>query len=132
MDYNQNARDRTIASAYSVRPRPGAPVSAPMEWDELGEDEPESFSVLTMPARFAELGDVHADMDEHRFSLDALLELAAQDERDHGLGDLPYPPEYPKMPGEPRRVQPSRARGRGPGGSAEPADPPGPAGPTGP
>jgi hypothetical protein len=63
-----------------------------------------------MPARFAELGDVHADMDEHRFSLDALLELARRDEHDHGLGDLPYPPEYPKMPGEPKRVQPSRAK----------------------
>jgi hypothetical protein len=63
-----------------------------------------------MPARFAELGDVHADMDDHRYSLETLLDLARRDEHDHGLGDLPYPPEYPKMPGEPRRVQPSRAR----------------------
>ncbi|NUP16523.1 MAG: DNA polymerase domain-containing protein [Streptomyces sp.] len=110
VDYNQTARDRTIASAYSVRPRPHAPVSAPLTWDEVGSAHPQDFDIATMPARFAELGDVHADMDDHRFSLDALLELANKDERDHGLGDLPYPPEYPKMPGEPKRVQPSRAR----------------------
>ncbi|ULR54750.1 non-homologous end-joining DNA ligase [Streptomyces deccanensis] len=110
VDYNQTARDRTIASAYSVRPRPYAPVSAPLTWDEVGVAVPRDFDLGTMPGRFAEVGDVHADMDEHAFSLEALLELAARDEHDHGLGDLPYPPEYPKMPGEPKRVQPSRAK----------------------
>ncbi|MFJ4930845.1 non-homologous end-joining DNA ligase [Streptomyces sp. NPDC088736] len=110
VDYNQTARDRTIASAYSVRPRPHAPVSAPLRWEEVAEARPRDFDLVTMPRRFAELGDVHADMDDHAFSLEALLELAARDEHDHGLGDLPYPPEYPKMPGEPKRVQPSRAR----------------------
>src|SRR5690348_3738150 len=109
-DYNQTARDRTIASVYSVRPRPHAPVSAPLRWDEVGVAHPQDFDIATMPARFAELGDVHADMDDRRFSLEALLELARRDEHDHGLGDLPYPPEYPKMPGEPKRVQPSRAK----------------------
>ncbi|MGW0906011.1 non-homologous end-joining DNA ligase [Streptomyces sp. NPDC002853] len=110
VDYNQAARDRTIASAYSVRPRPNAPVSAPLRWDEVDDAVPEDFDIGTMPERFAEVGDVHADMEKHAFTLDALLELAAKDERDHGRGDLPYPPEYPKMPGEPKRVQPSRAR----------------------
>ncbi|MWA14921.1 non-homologous end-joining DNA ligase [Streptomyces sp. BA2] len=110
VDYNQTARDRTIASAYSVRPRPNAPVSAPLRWDEVDDAVPEDFDIGTMPERFAQVGDVHADMEEHAFSLESLLELAARDERDHGLGDLPYPPEYPKMPGEPKRVQPSRAR----------------------
>ncbi|MGW6054630.1 non-homologous end-joining DNA ligase [Streptomyces sp. NPDC055189] len=110
VDYNQTARDRTIASAYSVRPRPHAPVSAPLRWDEVDDAVPEDFDIATMPERFARLGDVHADMEKHAFSLDALLELAARDERDHGMGDLPYPPEYPKMPGEPKRVQPSRAK----------------------
>ncbi|UUU29284.1 non-homologous end-joining DNA ligase [Streptomyces sp. CA-210063] len=110
VDYNQTARDRTIASAYSVRPRPHAPVSAPLTWDEVGVAVPGDFDLATMPSRFAEVGDVHADMDDHAFSLEALLELAARDEHDHGLADLPYPPEYPKMPGEPKRVQPSRAK----------------------
>ncbi|MEV8314272.1 non-homologous end-joining DNA ligase [Streptomyces sp. NPDC059900] len=110
VDYNQTARDRTIASAYSVRPRPNAPVSAPLRWDEVDDAVPEDFDIATMPERFAEVGDVHADMEQHAFSLEPLLDLAARDERDHGLGDLPYPPEYPKMPGEPKRVQPSRAR----------------------
>ncbi|MYW62759.1 ATP-dependent DNA ligase [Streptomyces sp. SID8379] len=110
VDYNQTARDRTIASAYSVRARPHAPVSAPLTWDELGDALPRDFDIVSMPKRYAELGDVHADMDAERYSLDALLELADRDEKDRGLGDLPYPPEYPKMPGEPKRVQPSRAR----------------------
>ncbi|MFF2848658.1 non-homologous end-joining DNA ligase [Streptomyces sp. NPDC058001] len=110
VDYNQTARDRTIASAYSVRPRPHAPVSAPLLWDEVDDAVPEDFDIATMPVRYRDVGDVHADMDAHRFSLDSLLELARRDEHDHGLGDLPYPPEYPKMPGEPKRVQPSRAR----------------------
>ncbi|MEU9618762.1 MULTISPECIES: non-homologous end-joining DNA ligase [unclassified Streptomyces] len=110
VDYNQTARDRTIASAYSVRPFPHAPVSAPLRWEEIDDAEPRDFDIRTMPKRCAEAGDVHADMDEHAFRLDGLLELADRDEREHGLGDLPYPPEYPKMPGEPKRVQPSRAR----------------------
>ncbi|MFF1708461.1 non-homologous end-joining DNA ligase [Streptomyces sp. NPDC058268] len=110
VDYNQTARDRTIASAYSVRPRPHAPVSAPLRWDEVDDAVPEDFDIGTMPERYAQVGDVHADMEKHAFSLEALLELAERDERDHGLGNLPYPPEYPKMPGEPKRVQPSRAK----------------------
>jgi DNA primase len=112
VDYNQMARDRTMASAYSVRANPRATVSAPLRWDELEEVHPDDFDVLTMPQRYAELGDVHAEMDleRHRCRLESVLELAARDEREHGLGDLPYPPEHPKMPGEPKRVQPSRAR----------------------
>ncbi|MFF8807365.1 non-homologous end-joining DNA ligase [Streptomyces omiyaensis] len=115
VDYNQAARDRTIASAYSVRPRPHAPVSAPLRWDEIDDAVPRDFDIRTMPARYAALGDVHADMDDERFDLEPLLELSRRDEADHGLGDLPYPPDYPKMPGEPKRVQPSRAR-KGEGG----------------
>jgi DNA ligase D len=111
VDYNQNARDRTIASAYSIRPKPGAPVSAPLEWDELSEVAPEQFTVATMPARFAELGDRHAAIDEVAHSLQPLLELYESDTAG-GRGDLPYPPDYPKMPGEPKRVQPSRDRDR--------------------
>ncbi|MFD7496026.1 non-homologous end-joining DNA ligase [Streptomyces sp. NPDC059832] len=110
VDFNQTARDRTIASAYSVRPRPYAPVSAPLRWEELDDAEPRDFDIRTMPKRYADVGDVHADMDDHAFRLDGLLELADRDERERGLGDMPYPPEYPKMPGEPKRVQPSRAR----------------------
>ncbi|MEV4437244.1 non-homologous end-joining DNA ligase [Streptomyces sp. NPDC049585] len=110
VDYNQTARDRTIASAYSVRPRPHAPVSAPLRWEELERAVPEDFDLATMPARFAEAGDVHAGMDDRPCDLEAALDLAARDEREHGLGDLPYPPEHPKMKGEPKRVQPSRAR----------------------
>ncbi|MFC5914165.1 non-homologous end-joining DNA ligase [Streptomyces pulveraceus] len=110
VDFNQTARDRTIASAYSVRPRPYAPVSAPLRWEEIDDAEPRDFDIRTMPKRYADVGDLHADMDDHAFRLDGLLELADRDERERGLGDLPYPPEYPKMPGEPKRVQPSRAR----------------------
>ncbi|WP_448062033.1 non-homologous end-joining DNA ligase [Cellulomonas hominis] len=113
VDYNQMARDRTIASAYSVRANPRATVSAPLLWDEVPEVRPHDFDVTTMPARFAEVGDLFAPLSATApaaGSLDSLLELAARDERDHGLGDLPYPPEYPKMPGEPKRVQPSRAK----------------------
>ncbi|MDG4860126.1 non-homologous end-joining DNA ligase [Streptomyces sp. T-3] len=110
VDYNQTARDRTMASAYSVRPQPHAPVSAPLLWSELDSAVPEDFDLGTMPGRYAEVGDVHADMEGEAFSLEALLELADRDEQDRGLGDLPYPPEYPKMPGEPKRVQPSRAK----------------------
>jgi DNA primase len=111
IDYNQNARDRTIASAYSVRPKPGAPVSAPLDWDELPEVAPEDFTVATMPTRFAQLGDRHAAIDDRAHSLQPLLELYETDVAS-GLGDMPYPPDYPKMPGEPKRVQPSRDRDR--------------------
>jgi DNA ligase D len=107
VDYNQNARDRTIASAYSIRPKPGAPVSAPLTWDELGECRPEDFTVASMPARFAEVGDRHAAIDDKSHSLEPLLEMYERDEAE-GEGDMPYPPDYPKMPGEPKRVQPSR------------------------
>ncbi|UGY90542.1 non-homologous end-joining DNA ligase [Streptomyces gobiensis] len=110
VDYNQTARDRTIAAAYSVRPRPHAPVSAPLRWEELDDARPEDFDLATMPARYAEVGDVHADMDQHAYRLDAVLDMASRDERDHGFEDLPYPPEHPKMKGEPKRVQPSRAK----------------------
>ncbi|MFC4496007.1 non-homologous end-joining DNA ligase [Streptomyces ovatisporus] len=110
VDYNQTARDRTIASAYSVRPNARATVSAPLRWEELADAHPDDFTVGTMPARYAEVGDVHAGMDEHPCRLDAALELAARDEHEHGLGDLPYPPEHPKVKGEPKRVQPSRAK----------------------
>jgi DNA ligase D len=108
LDYNQNARDRTIASAYSIRPKPGAPVSAPVTWDELPGVQPEDFTVATMPARFAEVGDLHAAIDDVHHSLQPLLDLYAE----QGGDDMPYPPEYPKMPGEPKRVQPSRDRDR--------------------
>ncbi|MGY2066616.1 DNA polymerase domain-containing protein [Blastococcus sp. SYSU DS0619] len=110
VDYNQMARDRTIASAYSIRPKPHAPVSAPVDWDELPDVHPTDFDVLTMPARFAKVGDRHAGLAEHAFGIEPLLELAERQAADDGLGDLPYPPDYPKMPGEPMRVQPSRAR----------------------
>jgi DNA ligase D len=109
VDYNQNARDRTIASAYSLRPLKGAPVSTPVEWDELPEVEPRAFTLHTVPARFAERGDLHAEIDDVAHSLQPLLDIYQRDE-DAGLGDMPYPPDYPKMPGEPKRVQPSRAR----------------------
>jgi DNA ligase D len=111
VDYNQNARDRTIASAYSVRPKPGAPVSAPLTWDELPDVAPEDFTVATMPARFAEVGDRHAAINETNHSLQPLLDMYEHDEAE-GDGDMPYPPDYPKMPGEPKRVQPSRDRDR--------------------
>ena len=110
VDYNQNARDRTIASAYSLRPKPGAPVSTPVEWDELPEiRDPFDFNLLTVPARFAERGDLHERIDDAHHSLQPLLDMYERDEAE-GAGDMPYPPEYPKMPGEPKRVQPSRAR----------------------
>ena len=112
IDYNQMARDRTIASAYSIRPKPHAPVSAPLDWDELADVSPFDFDVRTMPARFAAVGDKHAGLADHAFDITPLLELADKQATDAGLGDLPYPPDYPKMPGEPKRVQPSRDRDR--------------------
>jgi DNA ligase D-like protein (predicted polymerase) len=109
VDYNQNAKDRTVASAYSVRPTPDARVSAPFRWDELDGIEPREFTLATMPARFAAAGDPHAAIDDHADSLEALLERSARHEAE-GLGDAPWPPHYEKKRGEPKRVQPSRAR----------------------
>ena len=109
LDYNQNAKDRTTASAYSVRPLPDARVSAPLDWDEVESCEPADFTVFTMPARFAAIGDRHAAMNEDAGSLDVLLEMAARDERE-GLGDAPWPPHFRKMEGEAPRVAPSRAK----------------------
>jgi bifunctional non-homologous end joining protein LigD len=112
LDYNQNAKDRTVAGAYSVRPRPDARVSAPVTWEELFECRPEEFTLRTMPARFAAIGDRHAGIDRSPCSLEALLELSARQEA-AGLGDAPWPPHYAKQAGEPPRVQPSR-RKKGP------------------
>jgi len=111
IDYNQNARDRTIASAYSIRPRPGATVSAPLAWEELAGVAPEDFTVATMPVRFVQVGDPHAAINDRTHSLEPLLELYGADLA-RGERDMPYPPDYPKMPGEPKRVQPSRDRDR--------------------
>jgi len=102
--------DRTIAAAYSVRGRPHGPVSAPVTWAELPDVEIDDFTIATMPARFARLGDVHAGIDDAVWSIEPLLDWAERDERDHGLGDAPYPPNFPKQDGEPLRVQPSRAK----------------------
>src|SRR5271169_33286 len=109
IDYNQNARDRTVASAYSVRAVPDARVSCPLEWDEVPDVEPADLRLQTVPSRLRELGDPSASIDEHPGRLDGLLELAARDERE-GLGDAPWPPHFRKQKGEPARVQPSRAR----------------------
>ncbi|HEY6029461.1 MAG TPA: non-homologous end-joining DNA ligase [Gaiellaceae bacterium] len=109
IDYNQNARDRTIASAYSVRARPDGTVSAPVTWDELPDVETEDFTIATMPARFAERGDVQAGIDDSLCDLRVLLEWVEREEAS-GVGEAPYPPNFPKMPGEPPRVQRSRAK----------------------
>ena len=109
LDYNQNAKDRTTASAYSVRPLQDARVSAPLGWDEVEACDPADFTVFTMPARFAEVGDRHAGMNAAAGSLDGLLEMAARDEAE-GLGDAPWPPHFRKMEGEAPRVAPSRAK----------------------
>ncbi len=109
VDYNQNAKDRTVASAYSVRPKPDARVSAPLEWAEVPDCDPADFTLVTMPKRFAALGDRHAAIDAAPGSLDALLELSERHERE-GQGDAPWPPHYRKQRGEPPRVQPSKAR----------------------
>jgi hypothetical protein len=109
IDYNQNAKDRTVASACSVRPTPDARVSAPLGWDEVPSAEPADFTLASMPARFAALGDPHAAIDEHADSIEPLLELSARHERE-GLGDAPWPPHYRKQRGEPLRVRPSKRR----------------------
>ncbi|HEX3939931.1 MAG TPA: DNA polymerase domain-containing protein [Acidobacteriaceae bacterium] len=109
LDYNQNAKDRTTASAYSVRPVPDARVSTPLLWAEVGECDPGDFTVLTVPSRFAAIGDPHAGMDSHAGSLEKLLDLAAKDDA-AGLGDAPWPPHFRKAEGEAARVAPSRAK----------------------
>jgi DNA ligase D-like protein (predicted polymerase) len=109
LDYNQNAKDRTTCSAYSVRPVPDARVSTPLTWNEVLDCDPADFTVFTVPARFAELGDPHAGIDNAAGSLEKLLELAAKDESE-GLGDAPWPPHFRKMEGEGSRVAPSRAK----------------------
>jgi DNA ligase D-like protein (predicted polymerase) len=112
LDYNQNAKDRTTCSAYSVRPLPDARVSAPLRWEEVPDCDPADFTVLTMPARFRAIGDPHAGMDDAAGSLEPLLALAESDEA-AGLGDAPWPPHFQKMEGEGPRVAPSRARRAG-------------------
>jgi bifunctional non-homologous end joining protein LigD len=109
LDYNQNAKDRTVAAAYSVRPKPDARVSAPLSWDEIDACEPGDFTLATMPDRFKRLGDPHATMEQRACTLDALLDLSARHARE-GLGDAPWPPHYRKQADEPPRVQPSRRR----------------------
>lgn len=109
LDYNQNAKDRTTCSAYSVRPLPDARVSTPLHWQEVADCEPSDFTVFTVPDRFAGIGDPHEEMDAHAGSLEKLLELADRDEA-AGLGDAPWPPHFRKMKGEGVRVAPSRAK----------------------
>jgi len=111
IDYNQNARDRTVASVYSVRANPEGRVSCPLEWDEVADVDPADLTLATVPARYAERGDLGAGIDDAVCSLDELLALADRDEAE-GLGDEPWPPHFPKQAREPRRVQPSRARKR--------------------
>ena len=138
LDYNQNAKDRTVASVYSVRPRPDATVSAPLRWDEVADAELGDFTLKTVPERYAKLGDVGAGIDATAHSLEPLLELVGRHESE-GLGDAPWPPHYAKQAGEPPRVQPSKRRmpaeapvtdpsaPRGRAGSVAPARPPAPA-----
>jgi len=110
LDYNQNAKDKTTASAYSVRPVPGARVSTPLRWDEVADVEPADLRLDTVPARLDEVGDPAAAMDDDPQSLEPLLDMARVDIEERGLKDAPWPPQYAKQPGEPKRVQPSRAR----------------------
>jgi DNA ligase D len=109
LDFNQAARDRTVASSWSVRGRPGATVSMPTTWDDLAGVDPEQFDLRTVPVLLAERGDPHAEINKYVGGLETVLEWVDRDNAE-GLGDLPYPPDYPKMPGEPKRVQPSRAK----------------------
>jgi DNA ligase D-like protein (predicted polymerase) len=129
LDYNQNAKDRTVASVYSVRPRPEATVSAPLLWDEVPDAELGDFTLRSLPARYAKLGDVGGGIDDKAFSLEPLLELVRRHEAE-GLGDAPWPPNYAKQPGEPPRVQPSRRRMPDPG-ELTPTDPTAPRGRAG-
>ena len=127
VDYNQNARDRTVASCYSVRPTPDARVSCALRWDEVADVEPGDLRLDTVPDRIRSLGDPAGDIDENAGTLDALLELARRDEEE-GIGDAPWPPHFPKQKGEPKRVQPSRDRDRpthrGRAGDPQPGGPP--------
>ena len=131
VDYNQNARDRTVASAYSVRPTPDARVSCPLGWDEVADVDPRELRLDTVPDRLAAVGDPAADIDAHAGRLDALHALADRDESE-GLGDAPWPPHFAKQRGEPKRVQPSRDRDRpkptqrGRAGDPQPGGPPDP------
>ena len=128
IDYNQNAKDRTVASAYSIRPTPDARVSTPLDWDEVADCDPAAFTVATVPERFARIGDPWAGMDDAAGSLDQLLELAERDDA-AGLGDAPWPPHYEKTDDEPPRVQPSKRRQRD--GVVPPPAPGKRSGPTG-
>lgn len=110
VDYNQMARDRTMASAWSLRARPGGPVSMPVTWSSLAEVNPEAFTLRTVPRIRQETGNPWASLGESRFDISPLLDLWREDVEERGLGEMPFPPDYPKMPGEPPRVQPSRAR----------------------
>ncbi len=121
LDYNQNAKDRTVASVWSVRPTADARVSMPLAWDEVADCDPAAFTLVTAPARFAERVDAAAGIDEAAESLDALLALSAEQE-EQGLGDAPWPPQYRKQPGEPPRVQPSRRKGAAKAARAGAAD----------
>jgi DNA ligase D-like protein (predicted polymerase) len=131
VDYNQNAKDRTVASAYSVRPLPDARVSTPLSWDEVPGCDPAAFTIDTVPARFAQVGDPWAGMDDAAGSLDPLLDLAASDEA-AGLPDAPWPPHFVRQAGEEPRVQPSKRRGGGRPGRGPAAPPPAPGQPAGP
>jgi bifunctional non-homologous end joining protein LigD len=124
VDYNQNARDRTVASAYSVRPTPDARVSCPLAWDEVPDAEPPDLRLDTVPDRLRERGDPAADIDDNAGSLEKLLDLARRDE-EQGLGDAPWPPHFAKQRGEPKRVQPSRDRDRPKRGRIGDPQPPG-------
>jgi DNA primase len=110
VDFNQANRDRTIASAYSPRPLPGAPVSMPVPWERLAEVQPGDFTIRTVPAILAAEGDAWAGIDDAVGDVSAAVALWDQDVAERGLGEMPFPPDFPKMPGEPRRVQPSRKR----------------------
>lgn len=110
VDYNQNAKDHTVASGYSVRPVADARVATHLAWDEVPQCDPAEHTILTVPERLRTVGDPSAEIDAHAGSLDSLLELATRDERERGLEDAPWPPHFAKQPGEPKRVQPSRAR----------------------
>jgi bifunctional non-homologous end joining protein LigD len=121
LDYNQNAKDRTTASAYSVRPVPDARVSTPLRWEEVADCEPADFTVFTVPERFAKIGDPHAGMDSSAGSLETLLAFAARDEA-AGLGDAPWPPHFRKMAGEAARVAPSRQKKASPSGAKKPRE----------
>jgi hypothetical protein len=132
LDYNQNAKDRTVASAYSVRPTPDARVSAPLTWDEVPGCEPEAFTIDTVPERFARIGDVSDGIDAAAGSLEALLDLAEQ-HASAGFADAPWPPNYEKAPNEPARVQPSKRRtSEGPNEPEGVVPPPAPGKRTGP